>query len=100
MPVGCFRELRLSERTALAHFEHEGVDLGPNRLHEVEREGLATLRVRMDDPEPGVEADDLAGEDRFRLDERVEVVQHRVHRSLGLTVRRGRGKDRAPPFVA
>ena len=100
MPVGCLGELRLPERALLDHVEHEAVDVGAYRLHDVEGEGLASLGVRVDDPEPGVEPNRLAGEDRFRLDERVEVVQHGVHRSFGLTVRGSRCEHRAPPFVA
>jgi hypothetical protein len=100
VPVGGLGEVRLAEGAALDHVEHEGVDLGPYRLHEVESERLATLGIRVDDPETGVEPDRLAGEDRLCLDERVEVVQHRVHRSFGFTVRGSRREHRAAPFVA
>ncbi len=69
MPIACLAELDFAEGPAFDHVENEGVDLGADRLHDVEREGLATLGVGVDDPEPGVEPDGLAGEDRLRLDE-------------------------------
>jgi hypothetical protein len=73
MAIGRIHEVDLAEGALLHEGEHEGVDLGPDRLHEVESEGLPTLGVGVDDPEPGVEADRLAGEDRLCLDERVDA---------------------------
>ena len=61
VPVGGVGELGLAEGASLDQVEHKGVDLGPYRLHEVERERLASLCVRVDDPETRVETDRLAG---------------------------------------
>jgi hypothetical protein len=51
--VGGLGELRLAERAAIDHVEHEGVDLGPYRLHEVERERLAPFASAWTIPSPG-----------------------------------------------
>ena len=98
VPVGGLGELDLAEGPSRQQVEHEPVDLRPNRLHDVERERLAGLGVEMDQAESRVQTDHLAGEDRLGLDERVDVVEERVHGPLGLAVRFRRREHRPAPL--
>jgi hypothetical protein len=74
VPIGGLDELDFAEGPLLDEVEHEGVDLWPHWLHDVESKRLASARVRVDDPKTWVEPNGLASQDRFYFHQRVDVV--------------------------
>jgi len=67
VPLFGLGELRLAEGTSLQEVEHEDVDLGTNRLHDVEGERLAPSGVTVHEAESRVEADHMTGQDGLGL---------------------------------
>jgi hypothetical protein len=82
-------ELDLSECAPFEHVEHERLHFRTDGLQDVKRHALPCLGVVVDDPEAGVEADRLAGQDRLGFEKGEDVVQECVDRSLSLAISAG-----------
>jgi len=85
------------EGPTVHQLEHVPVDCRSDGLHEVTRQRIAVWPIDVQEAEHWVETDGEGRDPRFRFENGVHVVEHRVSRVHGLARRRlGQRRDPAP----